>query len=289
MWRLTEVNNPSSQCHFYITCLETSPLPLPLILSCDVFRESNQLYICLIPFCELKVEKPAPSGMDVLLLLLFLVCCVRSRRVSLFTEAYCMWGVVSRWRGKVVLVLHCITYLKIKTEDHRTGSCTKTSQYVLLFTKRLDKRATWPKVIFLSFTFLCLLLSLHALMYLVLPLPPHSLLLLIFSSTSRLSAGLARQTFRYSCLHSPSLTSDNTLHTLHCAGCCSLISWLQVLLSVMWHVITVKVIPSPLPPVTWNKISFSVAVYELSLCPCHLLDFRTLKRKIGNVFKLRQR
>lgn len=65
-----------------------------------------------------------------------------------------------------------------------------------------------PKVIFLSFTFLCLLLSLHPLMYLVLPLPPHSLLLLL-SPSSRLSAGLARHTFRYSCLRSPSLTSDS--------------------------------------------------------------------------------
>lgn len=155
-----------------------------------------------------SVEKPAasaPAGQPCCrcpLRLLFLACCVRSHRAGLFTEACSVR----------CLVPHCITCLQNEVTTELKSVCG-------------------PKVIFLSFTFLCLLLSLHPLMYLVLPLPPHSLLLL--SPSSRLSAGLARHTFRYSCLYSPSLTSDS--YTAHTALTWLLLSYqlFQVLLSVL--------------------------------------------------------
>lgn len=165
--------------------------------------KANQLYICPILFApwELGTDIQLPPAL--LYLVYYVLDC---------PGWFAPWSIPDvrscfQVKDEGGLVLHPITDLKQRDEtSHTADSYKKTSGHE-------------PKVIFLSFTFLCLLLSFHTLMYLFLasplslpPLPPpHSLP----SLPPRLSAGLARQTFRYSCLYSPSLTSDfDTAHTV---------------------------------------------------------------------------
>lgn len=154
-----------------------------------------------------------------------------------------MWGVVSWWRWKVVLHVYCISDLKkINKKDpncHRVKNHTKDNQCVLIFNIQTSgQTCTWPKVIFLSFTFLCLL-SLHTLMYLFCLSLFHSLSSYSSSSSSSSSLPLVCRLgwqdkrsgiAAYILPLSPQIL---TLHTLHCSACSSLISWFQVLVSLM--------------------------------------------------------